>query len=357
MKSEYIRSMQSSFLQLELDVGLNRTEEEMLSNNQIDGILSIGWQREDGKYLLRYDITGKQALDVLLENQTADETLIFKLLSGICLVLKQLDKYLLSQNGLLLNPEMIFWDYKTEIIYFCYYPKEENQLQEQFLHFMEYLLTKTDHKNLTAVELAYGVYEELMKPSYSLSQIQERIQREREKQKSMPEEPEEDLIIEEAEEEREEVQKTFWLKKIWEECWSKFCATFLRNAKKEIEPFVFEPEEEPIKQGEPTILLSERKEKIRGILKYEGTLGLPDLEITNVPFLIGSADECDGIIKEPTISRKHAIITMLDEIYFIEDLNSANGTIVDGGMINYKTKISLKKNESICFANQPYRFL
>ena len=44
-------------------------------------------------------------------------------------------------------------------------------------------------------------------------------------------------------------------------------------------------------------------------------------------------------------------------IYFIEDMNSSNGTKVEGEYLGYKTKISLKKNDVVEFANQRYRFI
>ena len=85
-------------------------------------------------------------------------------------------------------------------------------------------------------------------------------------------------------------------------------------------------------------------------------MALPDLYITRLPFVMGSDAACDGVINDTTISRKHAVITKVDDTYFIEDLNSSNGTKVDGEFVSYKTKVSLKKNDSILLANQLYRF-
>jgi len=96
---------------------------------------------------------------------------------------------------------------------------------------------------------------------------------------------------------------------------------------------------------------------IRGYLKYEGVNFLPDIPIIKTPFVIGTAESCDGILKHPNISHYHAKITYQDHTYFIEDLNSTNGTRVNGGLLSYKTRVSLKKNENVYFANEPYRFV
>ena len=75
-------------------------------------------------------------------------------------------------------------------------------------------------------------------------------------------------------------------------------------------------------------------------------------------FILASiTDWVDGYIASKSVSRIHARIEKEEESYYIEDLNSTNGTRVNGGLLSYKTRVSLKKNESVYFANEPYRFL
>lgn len=365
MKIEYIRNMQFGYMQIEADKPLTRMEEEMLSHNRIEGILPIRWKKENDKYLLRYDITGKQALDVILEQETMDEEILRNLLAGICTVLKQMEKYLLLQSGILLRSETIFIDMKTGQIYFCYYPNEGELLQKQFRQLMEYVLTKTNHRNPVAVELAYGIYEESLKEEFVLSDIKRRLE------KSIEEVYQEQEVLEEKWIEREEIENhieetlnkerkyNVFLRK----CKEKYIAWINEKLQKFIKKrktttsIVFEPEQEEQKTGLQTIFLGEWKEEIEGILKYEGTHLLPDFSIKHTPFLIGNDEICDGVIPLQTISRQHAKVCKTDDVYFIEDLNSTNGTTVDGEILNYKTKVSLKKNAVVCFANEPYRFL
>lgn len=372
MKIEYVRNLQSSFMRVVLEEELPKTEEEMLERNQIEGLLPVTLQKEDNGYLLRYDITGKQALDIYLDGKMVDEVLLTQLLQEICSVCKRVERYLLSIEGIMLSPETIFWDYKKEKFYFCYYPEEKEDLQIRFTRLMEYMLTKTDHKNVRAVEMVYGVYEELMQPAYNIIEIQKRMETVRkswdeQKEQMRVEETEggiEERVALKAEEKKEKrPQWRIWLEEKKEmvkkrmDAWIKPDIKNKIKLKGEIEPFVFEPMEEPQKQTLPTVLLSEGGISIQGILKYEGQNLLPDFYITKFPFLIGSDTGCDGVIEDATVSRKHAVITKVDEVYFIEDLNSLNGTIVGGELVSYKTKVSLKKNESIVFANQPYRFV
>ena len=131
----------------------------------------------------------------------------------------------------------------------------------------------------------------------------------------------------------------------------------MKNAPKEQEPFVFEPEEEEHKSANPTVLLAGISQKPEGILRYEGTGGYSDLVIEKDNYVIGSAAECDGRIPSATVSRRHAKISKKGAVFFIEDLNSSNGTRVGGELLNYKTGMSLQKNEVVMFADEKFRFI
>jgi len=366
MKIEYIRNAQSGYMRIEMDISLSRTEEEMLERNQMEGFLPVRWQKENGKYLMRYDITGKQALDAVLENTLADENILKTLLVGICVAVRQLEKYLLWQEGLLLLPEAIFWDTRLQTMYFCYYPDQKETLQVRLARLLEYVLVKTDHKNIQAVQLAYGVYETVQNQSFCIKDMQTYLMEEASSRKE-PEWQEdgakaekfEDMQEEEEiwQEEKEVNGQGHWKIGIMEKVMSWIKKRLKRESREKKQERVVDYEvEESIEDWTETRILNV-SEEITGILKYEGANLLQDIVVSKVPFVIGSAGDCDGVINSPTISRYHARITKREDVYFIEDLNSTNGTKTNGGLLSYKTRVSLKKNESIYFANEPYRFM
>ena len=92
-------------------------------------------------------------------------------------------------------------------------------------------------------------------------------------------------------------------------------------------------------------------------MRYEGVGKCENLVITGEEYIIGSDEGCAGYIPSKTVSRRHARITRVEDIYFVEDLNSLNGTRVGGELLNYKTRVSLQKNEMIAFADQKFRFI
>lgn len=369
MKIEYMRNMQFGYMRIELDKPLSKTDKAMLEQNRIEGLLPVRWQQENDKYLLRYDITGKQALDSVLENAMADEKLLKSLLVGIYVAVKQLEKYLLPQEGLLLLPETIFVDHKTETVHFCYFPENEETLQVRFVKLMEYMLAKTDHKNISAVKLSYGVYEELQQPSFCMDNLFmylqgecegdcEQLEAEKEEWEEKPDIPLESehrkIQLEKCISEKEWKERFMaWIKgKVEKISKSKIRGSYINN---KIETVIYEADSVQDIDCATTVLGAGTD--IEGILRYEGTGAIQDIVITKVPFIIGSASDCDGIIRHPNVSRKHAKITYRDGTYFLEDLNSTNGTRVNGGLLSYKTKVSLKKNTNIYFANEPFCFL
>jgi len=65
---------------------------------------------------------------------------------------------------------------------------------------------------------------------------------------------------------------------------------------------------------------------------------------------VGRAQDSDIIIDDPFMSSKHALITKRGRKLFIQDLNSTNGTIVNGKKIR-RTKM-LKENDEIIIGSK-----
>ena len=107
----------------------------------------------------------------------------------------------------------------------------------------------------------------------------------------------------------------------------------------------------------PTEILF-REEGIRGILMYQGMEALPDFKLDKEIFLIGKNEkEVDGVIGMKCISRIHARITQEQDEYYLEDMNSTNGTFLNGQILEYREKVKLKERDRIAFGTVEYLFL
>lgn len=85
--------------------------------------------------------------------------------------------------------------------------------------------------------------------------------------------------------------------------------------------------------------------------------------IKNSPFYIGSAEGVNQLrIPDKTVSREHAVILESlyengGEGYILRDLNSTNGTWIDGKRMKKGSQKELKEGATIRFADREYRFL
>lgn len=63
------------------------------------------------------------------------------------------------------------------------------------------------------------------------------------------------------------------------------------------------------------------------------------IPITRLPFVIGRSADADlSILSEPALSKRHCAIDWKDDSYVIQDLESSNGTWVNGYQIRQETE-------------------
>lgn len=106
------------------------------------------------------------------------------------------------------------------------------------------------------------------------------------------------------------------------------------------------------------MLLSASSSEAIGKLIYEGPGDEEDFVINKDLIKIGSsAKDNDLVLNSNVISRHHAKITRDGGNYFIEDLNSTNGTTVNGEILSYKELQKLNRMDEIAFADVIYKFI
>ena len=86
--------------------------------------------------------------------------------------------------------------------------------------------------------------------------------------------------------------------------------------------------------------------------------GGEDVPVCYFPFIIGkNRDISDFCLNLPQISRIHAKIEEDGDGYRITDLNSTNGTGVNGRFLETNESVHIEPGEMLSFADQRYRFL
>ncbi len=81
--------------------------------------------------------------------------------------------------------------------------------------------------------------------------------------------------------------------------------------------------------------------KVRGKMLAQNTEGV----------ILGRSSDADCVIVEDSVSRQHARMSLINDKIMIEDLNSLNGTIVDGVKLTPREKHSLSQGSKIVFGD------
>lgn len=116
----------------------------------------------------------------------------------------------------------------------------------------------------------------------------------------------------------------------------------------------FIAEKEPI---HPTEILGVCSQGPIGKLMYQGMHGCEDIWMEGEECLLGkNRQQARGIIEAEGISRLHARISKEDGEYYLEDLNSTNGTYLNGEPVEYHQKKKLCKGDCIRFGAEEFLF-
>ncbi|WP_367566352.1 DUF6382 domain-containing protein [Lacrimispora sp.] len=127
-----------------------------------------------------------------------------------------------------------------------------------------------------------------------------------------------------------------------------------KEKEKEKEP---KPEEVRRETTLQTVLLTDRTEDETIRYLRATTPDMEDIGITYIPYLIGKQEGLvDYVLSSETISRIHARIDREGEEYRISDLNSTNGTCVNGRLLETNETVALKKGDEVLIADFAFIF-
>lgn len=360
--TEYRRYQGRSYMVCTGDAAGEGYEYPMLAGNRILGLLPFQMSNADQKQQFWYDISGRQALEDWMKLKKADSVFLKKFMTALAETVVQAGEFLLGEDGISLLPERIFIDTEERDISFCYMPSEKADFSDSLRTFMEYYLSRMDHGDRGSVQRCYAVYEKCQQAHVPMEELLEILYEEEENGESVqpfvqPEEtnafktPPKALKLPKSSRERK-------AKIRFPEILHPASRLFSGKKMKRKEACVYEPREYPESRTSKTVFLGSETDRMLGELKYEGDGNGANLPITSDVFLIGSRQgEVDGMIRDETVSRIHARITREEDCFYLEDMNSTNGTYRNGELLNYREKVRLEKNDKIAFAKVCYRFV
>lgn len=387
MNIQYQRNLKNSYMVvIEPDQPLNpdgQLAEKMLQRRPITELLTWVTMENGRDMTFWYQITGLQSLSECLQQQSLDHTLLTGILSGLLALQEELPRYYLKPEHLLLREEQIFLDLSTHQVRFCYEPLWSEEPRRALGTLLEPLLAKVDHSDKYAVRLAYGLYEKCQEQNadlwnYVLEQMDTHTPAQTPEMPTEPsykepvqsepvltEQPLPELAASESAAEKKH-RSASWVQGVADKleklphssplAWIQSVRKD-RHPEKPAEPlYLFEPEEESVLCEHPTVYLGAGAQP-EGRLSYQGSGAEKSYVIRGDSFLVGARNEhADAKLQASDISRSHARITREQEAYYIEDLNSRNGTCVNDELLVYHEKYRLKSGDHIRFAREEFIF-
>lgn len=452
MKAEYKRDMNHNYLILygEKDINTDSYQVRMLVGNIIPSLLKCRIQGVDGKFMMYFDITSKQAVSTLYEEKKLGNEDLRLIFGGFVRVMEEAAEYLINPAQLVLKPQYIFADCEKKELFFCLMPGYDKDIKEQFQLLTEYILPKIDHEDSEAVILGYGVYRRTMENSFHLEHIKEELYRKQNNKEEIKTETEKDsreISVQETGEESlmqsSGMSENFWREEKTEKTdshklFGKKVAVFvlillalagvtmaisggylphqdisvllgivlagmggimlavliIRKAKNVYkqpqresrekpqlsEKFVRPPVNEMLQEGSDdsikTMMEKKSLHRERGedfgetVVLSAGVVSGPASLVSREPgelapiylqeelTVIGKLENaCDAVIDLPTVSRIHAKIRKREEEYYLSDMNSRNGTIVNGRLLLPEEEYRLQEEDEVDFAQARYIFL
>lgn len=403
MEIEYVREVKDTFMQIE-SAKKDNYQMKMIMNNHIPGLLEINYRMVNGKTRYLYRISSM----INMEDEFHKKNLCFEdlqaLIKAFLKLFSSMENFLLDFNGLMLTPDTVYKDIRTSEWQFAYFVDKESDFEDDMKEFFEYIIRNVNHKDIRAVTMAYGIYKRICEGNFNPSELFEYEEKDdiEEGEIICKREPVE-TIIPEVTEDEEEIPDDFKIRMIqiatmmyvvlviyiilgvfiekfrinncgagmyvfillvlvgagyWGYRWFKNNKNLL--VKKVIKQVQIPYEKEHIKvilprkeqEEAPTMLLSDIPQRKEHMLKWQEKSGEKEFFIKEIITLIGSsADRADCVINREGISRIHARITNEDSRYYIKDMNSTNGTKVNGKELACYELCEIKSQDIIEFGN------
>ncbi len=379
----YERNLTGSYMKLPAGE-TEQFDEKMLLRKKIPGLLPVEKCYMDGNGQYWYDISGKQSLDTYCQIRNVGIGFVERMIESICNEIEILDRNLINADCLLLDAGQIFVTNQNQELVFAAYPRKSEPVSAKFQQLMEYMITKIDHKDQKAVQMAYELYEKTLDEGYNIMDVRDSVIESRRKTAAEKSEMEQEktvygaavqpaaaknLAAEKAdglgrvqnELNQSRLQENFMQLLNIGEDWRKKLKQILPEKMMEAAEVVYPDEDSVILQekpaSNPTVCLSDYRAHPDGLLLYEGHENFQDVRLCPSVSTIGNGEGVDVSIEKETISRYHAQISCENQEFYLEDLNSMNGTYVNESLLSYKERRLLKSNDIIRFADVKYRFL
>ncbi len=412
--AEFIRGNQKSFIRISCDEKvLQESDYQMCLYNKIGSLLEFGQRSQNGTDYLYYEISGMQSLDVYLQTQKMRRSFAVLFVQAIVDLCKEISEYALDIRKIIFSPRYIMISGNEKTIRFVYCFDQDRSNMQELEELLEGCIEYLDYQDDLLMEKLYNVYERLLdqKENFSLSAEMESLYQSLvgisestfatnlELDSSVEVFGDDQNAEETSKNSEKRVRKNrnenynlkrgaillllldaavlfFWkpitLLKIFFAAASGIVLLFLqlhlyKRDKKRMENREQQSKEKHyIEEYEELTAQSVIENNYTQIILIEDSEGvlynLQESEpkyiyIDNTQKIIGKDSEKVQVqILQEGISRIHALVQKEGESCIVEDLNSTNGTWINGQALVPRSRYVLKPGDKVRFAGAEYIF-
>lgn len=345
-----------------VDFDENDYKLQMIMKNHIEGIMQLTIEQINNEHIIKYNISSKTRLSDLYAKKQMSGKELYCFIKDIKVMSEKMSEYLLDVNSIAFDVELIYFNRQTGRYEFCYVPENQGEFQMKIRDLFDKLLEYIDHNDKEAVMIAYGIQQMTLGMDFTLHDILECAY---ENMKKINEEKKEESVktVTKIEVRKpDDIQKKkgiFEAIHMWFRKKDKYKTVdeiedqYLQDYLEEEETFVVAEENEPYnpKEERTTLLITSRVTKSI-VLTAIGTEAPVKIKPFEFPYIIGKSESsCDFCIDSAVVSRVHLrIVEELDD-YFVEDLNSTNGTFLNGEQIKAHSLQPVHIGDKLTIAN------
>ena len=360
----------NSLIIKELDIDENDYKFQMVINNNIDGLIPLSIKTINNKPEIHYKITSMISMESMYAKKQISGKDIYKLVRSINELSEKMKEYLLNINNIMFHTEFIYLKRQEESYQFCYCPEKTENFQESLREFFDKLLEYINHNDKKAVLIAYGIQQITLGDDFTIQDLmdcaEKNIKDEQtenkcvyKRQQALDERNQEEKI--ETNIERRVENRTSFFKNIvsifkgkskfkdetqLEDAYGEFYDSTEHLIKTyDTEEFTEESLEDA------TMLLTANSTKVI-TLKSTNMEKPMEIVLDRFPCVVGkSKKSSDFYLDSPVVSRVHMRISEDMAGYFVEDLNSTNGTFINGDPLPPHQPREIHEGDQITLAN------
>ncbi len=375
-------------------------EYPIINHNHPRSLLPIEIREEDGERKLLFDITGKTKIEDYYRKRQIGYEECHDFIKSMIALFEDLEDYMLSEEQVSFQKDDIYMDGNDTILW-KYTPKCSKEIGKEIETLFLWILGQLDYHDQEGINFMHRIFYGISRQEFSRDYLQRCLNEEiKEEVQSEPVPPVEETKIFQPGRKKESkvldilsdiisilcgllILYGIWLvtikginttiiiflagnlilglgmqaRRLFRKTPENLQVPMKEKKKEDSPANVFEHLEEQWGKGNETVFLSDISNLNQPTLTREGSGRT--VKICVFPFYIGSEEGLNQLpLNNRAVSRQHAVITRgeADDSYYIEDLESKNGTFVNDRKIEENQEVFLQDASRISFADEVWIF-